>query len=336
MSLQKTAEISPENRKASRSAGLRLILAVMVLGSTLIAPETGAQAKPVWKRLFDGKDLSGWGYTADYWQVEDGTLQGQGKAFYNTFCHSDRKYSDFVLSVKARLWQTPAGYTNSGLQYRSDFIDSATHRMKGYQVDIGDALDGSMYPEGNFPADAKQLMNDPCRKFINPNGWNHFLVTANGGKVRHELNGNFCVEYTATVLDGYIGLQLHATSLVMKVDFKDIYIRPLNNSFAVPESLATTLDDTYAATSIVPITHTAAGSRVDLIGNSLSIPASFWSGNKGRIDVSLRDFRGRTVFSRPIKAEGGASLTIELPALAAGGHILSVTGTGNAYSGVLR
>jgi hypothetical protein len=66
----------------------------------------------------------------------------QGKATFNTFCHTQAKYADFALSLKARLWRTQAGYTNGGLQYRSDFIDSATHRMKGDQVDIGDNLRG--------------------------------------------------------------------------------------------------------------------------------------------------------------------------------------------------
>src|SRR6267142_2617638 len=162
----------------------RMIPAVCVFAGLLggLALDCGADVKPVWMKLFDGKDLAGWGYSPDYWQANAGLLQGQGKATYNTFCHSQRKYSDFVLSVKARLWQTKAGYTNSGLQYRSDFIDSASHRMKGYQVDIGDQLDGSMYPEGAYPPGANMVFNDPCKASINANGWNHFLVTANGNK----------------------------------------------------------------------------------------------------------------------------------------------------------
>ncbi len=309
------------------------ILAAAVLLAA--AASAGAQAKPVWMKLFDGKDLSGWGYSADYWGVDSGMLQGQGKASVNTFCHSDRKYSDFVLSVKARLWQTKAGYTNSGLQYRSAFIDSSAHRMKGYQVDIGDGLDGAMYPEGAYPADANMVGNDACRKFINPNGWNHFLVTANGSKVRHELNGNLCAEYTGSVLDGYIGLQLHATTLVMKVDFKDLYIRPLNNSFVIPEQSATTLDDNFSGTGVVA---RAARTNASLVfsGRDLIVPASFWSGTSGSVRVALNDFSGRSVYARPIAASGVAPLRITLPELAPGTHILSVVGAGGEFSGLLR
>jgi hypothetical protein len=332
MFIQKTA-----NRNRKPPGSLRALAAGLLLASMVC--EAGAQAQPVWMPLFDGSKLTGWGYTADYWGVDSGMIQGQGKATYNTFCHTNRKYSDFVLSVKARLWQTQAGYTNSGLQYRSVFIDSATHRMKGYQVDIGDNLDGSMYPEGAYPPDAKQVFADPCRKFIKPNNWNHYLVTANGGKVKHELNGNFCMEYTATVLDGYVGLQLHATSTVMKVDFKDIYIRPLNNSFAIPESLATVLDDGYSS-GVRP--HAAAVKEgINVIGDRLFIPASFWTGRQGAgrhgvVDISLRDFTGRTKFSRPVRTAGIVPMEISLPALGAGGHILSVTGIGNAYSGIVH
>ena len=307
----------------------------MLIGMTVTV---SASAPAIWKPLFDGRDLLGWGYTSDFWSVDAGLLKGQGKATFNTFCHTDRKYSDFVLTVKARLWQTGAGYTNSGLQYRSDFIDSATHRMKGYQVDIGDNLDGAMYPEGAYPADAKMVMNDPCAKFIKHNDWNQYLVTANGGKIRHELNGNLCLEYTATVLDGYIGLQLHATSLVMKVDFKDLFIRPLNNSFLIPESQAATLDESFSPVSLAPraLVRNEGKENLSVTGNTMYIPASFWSDRSGPIDISLRDFRGRTVYSRPVNGVGEASLSIALPALEAGGHILSVTGGGNAYAGVFR
>jgi hypothetical protein len=294
-----------------------------------------AEVKPVWMPLFDGRDLAGWGFDPQYWQASDGLLQGQGKAAVNIFCHTNRKYSDFVLSVKARLWQTPAGYTNSGLQYRSDFIDSATHRMKGYQVDIGDKLDGAMFPEGAYPPNVYMLGNDPCKPFVKPNDWNHYLVTANGGKVRHELNGNFCLEYNATVLEGYIGLQLHATSLVMKVDFKDLYIRPLNNSFTIPDTQATTLDEAYSSTTGIAGRAPAVDSRIAVNGRSLYIPASFWSGNSSNIRVTLNDLKGRTVFSRPVRAEGTFPTEVSLPALEAGRHVLSITEIGNAYSQVI-
>jgi hypothetical protein len=324
--------MSNENTKSMQvKAGL------MALVFGCAAAGVSAQAKPVWMKLFGGQDLGGWGYTSEYWSVDSGMVRGQGKATFNTFCHTDRKYSDFVLSFKARLWQTQAGYTNSGVQYRSVFIDSSAHRMKGYQVDVGDGLDGSMWPEASYPADAKQVGNDACRKYINANGWNHFLITANGPKVRHELNGNFCAEYTGTVVDGYIGLQLHATSFVMKVDFKDLYIRPLNNSFLIPESQAAILDDNFASAGIVARAQ-GLGPLPRVDGRTLTLPAAFWNGRNGTgaVRVALNDFSGRTVYARPFRGAGSASVEIALPDLAPGAHVLSVAGPGGTFSGLLR
>lgn len=318
--------VKPSIRNQAKTGLLALAFGCAALG-------VSAQAKPVWMKLFDGKALANWGYTSEYWNVDSGMVRGQGKATFNTFCHTDRKFSDFVLSFKARLWQTQAGYTNSGMQYRSVFIDSAAHRMKGYQVDIGDNLDGSMWPEASYPADAKQVMNDACRKAINPNGWNHFLITANGAKVRHELNGTFCAEYTGTVLDGYIGLQLHATSQVMKVDFKDLYIRPLNNSFLIPESMATVLGDNFESAGIVVRNEARLAPRVE--GRTLILPAAFWNGS-GSVRVALNDFSGRTVYARPFDRAGSASVQIALPDLAPGAHVLSVAGPGGNFSGLVR
>lgn len=323
------------SRTVQAKAGLWALLFGCIAGSA------SAQAKPVWMKLFDGADLSGWGYGAEYWSVDSGMVRGQGKSTFNTFCHTDRKFSDFVLSFKARLWQTQAGYTNSGLQYRSVFIDSSAHRMKGYQIDIGDGLDGSMWPEAAYPADAKQVMNEACRKAINANGWNHFLITANGAKVRHELNGTFCAEYAATVTDGYIGLQLHATNQVMKVDFKDLYIRPLNNAFPIPDGKATLLDDNFSSTGIAARAG-AAPAVPTLSGRTLTVPAAFWNGSanaargSGSVRIALNDFSGRTVFSRAFRGAGPTPSEVALPNTVQGAHVLSVAGPGGRYNGLLR
>jgi hypothetical protein len=291
----------------------------------------------LWMKLFDGKDLSKWAYASDYWRVDSGMIHGEGKSPDNIFCHLNRKFSDFVLTTKTRLWQTPQGYTNSGIQYRSVFIDSANHKMKGYQSDIGDSLDGAMYPEGGYPAGAGMIYsNEACRKSIQRNGWNHVVITANGPTVKHELNGNTCLEYTAVVLDGYIGLQLHSTSLVMKVDFEDIYIRPLNNSFTIPDSLAVALDENYSAATLWSKPSASMGGlRVRMEGNRLMIAPSLESGRAGWMNVSFADLQGRVQFNRAYRAQD-RPVEMEIPALGAGGHVLRVTSAGDAVSDVVR
>lgn len=302
-----------------------------------------------WMKLFDGKDLSGWGYASDYWRVDSGMIHGEGKSPDNIFAHVNRKFSDFVLTAKSRLWQTPAGYTNSGIQYRSEFIDSASHRMKGYQSDIGDSLDGAMYPEGGYPAGVNmQYITDACKKSIHANGWNQVVITANGTKVTHELNGNKCLEYTATVLNGYIGLQLHSTDLVMKVDFRDIYIRPLNNSFTIPDSLAVTLDDTYSPmeSAILARPRSPSPGRYHRMeGDRLVLASQLWGGDAVSLRVTLSDMQGKVEFAGAYPAGGPAPVELVLPPLGDGLHVLRVlplptaaaaAPAGKAFSDVVR
>ena len=218
-----------------------------------LAAAACAQRDTAWLPLFGGKDMAKWAFSKDCWRADSGMLIGQGKSAFSTFCHTRRAYSDFVFSGWTRLWETSAGYANSGIQYRSGFIDSTSHRMQGYQWDIGGGFDGSILPENGFPLDAPpREVSEACRGTIRKNGWNHVVITADRGVVRHELNGVTCLEFQASVTEGYIGLQFPATATVMKVDFRDLYIRPLNGSFSIPDSEAVYPGE-YTTIGLVPL-----------------------------------------------------------------------------------
>ncbi len=215
------------------------ITVLAVLGSIAAGWAAETQSDVAWLPLFDGKALSKWSFAPDFWRADSGMLIGQGKSSVSTFCHTRAAYSDFVFSGWTRLWETTAAYSNSGIQYRSGFIDSLSHRMQGYQWDIGGGFDGSLLPENGFPHDTPpREISEACRASIRKNGWNHVVITADRGLIRHELNGITCLEFNASVADGYIGFQFPATTTVMKVDFRDLYIRPLNGSFVIPDSEA--------------------------------------------------------------------------------------------------
>ena len=226
---------------------MRGTLMGMCLACAMVAH---SQSVTTWMPLFNGVDLAGWRFSDQFWRTEAGAIHGEGKATGNTYCFLPARYSDFVLVAKTRLWQSEAGYTNSGIQYRSAFIDSSAFRMKGYQWDMGDGWDGSLYPEGHYPEGLQAIREtEECQRANLRNDWNQVVISADGDKVIHELNGKRCVEYKAEVKDGFIGLQLNATRIVMKVEFKDIFIRPLNGSFAIPESAAVRLGPDFAPES---------------------------------------------------------------------------------------
>jgi hypothetical protein len=299
------------------------------------------QTETPWMNLFNGKDLNRLSYVKENWRADSGMIVGKAKSSYNNFCHTTRKFSDFSLSIRARLWETSTAYINSGIQYRSAFIDSGKHSLKGYQMDIGDGYNGSMYPEGGYPAGAKNVSPSPaCRAeaVAKANQWCHYLITADGQKIRHEMNGILCAEYTGTQADGYIGMQLHFTDIVMEVNFKDVFIRPLNNSFAIPDSLSTYLNADYTSKTASRISLAGGASRsypLRLQGNTLTVSPLF-RGADGTVHVSLSDPSGRTRFSRSIVADGELPLAVGLPDFGAGNLLLRVGRGPKAYAGVVR
>lgn len=130
---------------------MKLRLAFLSLGFAALsfAADSG------FKSLFNGKDLSGWEGTADFWSVRDGALTGQTTAEKvlkaNTFLvYKDAKPANFELRLQFKLTaQNPDNRANSGVQYRSKVMDAATFVVGGYQADIDSPFKytGMLYEE---------------------------------------------------------------------------------------------------------------------------------------------------------------------------------------------
>ncbi|RPH41038.1 MAG: DUF1080 domain-containing protein [Planctomycetota bacterium] len=179
-----------------------------------------------WISLFNGKDLTGWEGNMDIWRVVDGYIQGKiDKIGYNTFLVYGVPFSDFVLEAKFIL---PKG-GNSGIQYRSKVKDQAKFIVGGYQADIGGGYWGILYEEQGRGILVKPVKD--VEKTIKFDDWNTFVVTANGSKVKHEVNGVVSVDFDDTdekkrAAEGVIALQYHAPGN-FEIRFKDIRIKPI-------------------------------------------------------------------------------------------------------------
>src|SRR5262245_41026487 len=94
------------------------------------APPEGFQA------IFNGKDLSGWEGSPEYWSVKDGCLTGvtDGSLRYNRFSiWRGGTLKNFELRVQVKV--TAGG--NSGLNYRSKHReDLGEWVVTGYQCDV--------------------------------------------------------------------------------------------------------------------------------------------------------------------------------------------------------
>ena len=184
--------------------------------------------------LFDGKSFEGWnGDTKKTWRIEDGSLVGGSlteKLPRNEFLATNREYGDFALKLKFRLLGDPSKtFVNSGVQFRSQRIKDS-HEMIGYQADLGNGFWGSLYDESRrnkvlVAADPKAMLGA-----LKADGWNEYVVRAEGRRIRTWLNGVQGIDYTEPdekiPQAGHIGLQIHGGGPA-EVRFKDIVIEEL-------------------------------------------------------------------------------------------------------------
>jgi len=219
------------------------------LAAALLAACAGSSpVQPPWNTLFDGKTLDGWKGTS-HWTVEDGAITGRStkdaplKA--NTFLvWQGGEVGDFELTFRYRI---VGG--NSGVQYRSRLVDPAKFVVAGYQADFeaGKTYSGILYEEKGrgilanrgqatvWKAGAKKPevagalgKSDESQARIRHEDWNEYRVVAQGGHLRHFINGVATAEFTdetdVGARRGILALQLHAGP-PMVVQFKDILLR---------------------------------------------------------------------------------------------------------------
>ncbi|MDW8353800.1 MAG: DUF1080 domain-containing protein [Bryobacterales bacterium] len=180
-----------------------------------------------WVPLFNGKDLSGWVKVGqEKWEVENGTIHGQGITKEYGYLRTEKKYSDFHLFLRFKC----EGPGNSGVFFRTEFKPGTTIVTQGLQFEIDKTVGrhtGGVYGDGRgwivWPAPERETV-------IKPDDWNDFLLKVEGNRYVSYLNGVLMVDFTdpnPKSFDGYIALQLHSGGEA-NMRFKDIYIRDLS------------------------------------------------------------------------------------------------------------
>ncbi|MFP4094787.1 MAG: DUF1080 domain-containing protein [Cyclobacteriaceae bacterium] len=87
--------------------------------------------------IFNGETLDGWEGDTNFWRVENATLVGEitpDKPLKNNsfIIWKGGEVGDFELKTEVRI--TESG--NSGINYRSDRLDTLPYALRGYQADI--------------------------------------------------------------------------------------------------------------------------------------------------------------------------------------------------------
>lgn len=166
---------------------------LMLYTSCSSSQHSNARSKDGYRMIFDGKTLDGWEYDPLYWRVEDGALVGEITPSTilknNSFIiKKDLILHDFDLKVEYRI----STRGNSGINYRSEKIDSIPYAMRGYQADINgqNNYTGQNYEERGRTTLAYQgqkvIVNGPgvsslLRDNIKSNAWTKTTVTGSLG-----------------------------------------------------------------------------------------------------------------------------------------------------------
>jgi hypothetical protein len=213
--------------------------------------------------IFDGKTLNGWEGDSAYWRVENGELVGERKATdepleRNTFIiWKGGEPVDFELKLMYKI--SPEG--NSGINYRSELVESIPNALKGYQADIDgkNNYTGQNYEERKrttlaYRGQVVEVPNgkhgesknnawttvivkdtlgdlDKLKSSIKDADWNECRIVAKGNRLQHYVNGVLMSDVTDNdpenrKMAGLIGVQIHVGP-PMKVAFKDIKLKTL-------------------------------------------------------------------------------------------------------------
>jgi len=204
-----------------------------ILALAVVFISSQAFAEPV--ALFDGKTLDGWeSPTPELWKVNDGVItggDGTTRIPHNDFLCTKKSYQNFTLRMMIRMTGDPAtGMINSGIQIRSQRVPNNTE-ASGYQCDYGDPTWwGSIYDEARRNRLIAQSDMEKLDPVLKRDGWNEYVIRAEGPRIRTFLNGVQGVDYTEEdpkiAMDGIIGIQVHSGGNT-KIEVKDITIDEL-------------------------------------------------------------------------------------------------------------
>ncbi|SFR66910.1 3-keto-disaccharide hydrolase [Maribacter stanieri] len=130
--------------------------------------------------IFDGKTLSNWKGDPTYWSVQNGNLVGEVTPETllksNTFIiWQGGQPDDFELKLEFKI----ATSGNSGINYRSELLDTIPNALKGYQADI----DGKMRYTG-------QNYEEKKRATLAYRGENVIINTQNNSNEPESLRAN--------------------------------------------------------------------------------------------------------------------------------------------------
>jgi len=162
---------------------MRLACAGLVVAAMAILAEAGPAApaatarRPVWRDLFNGKDLTGWNAKPGSWVVENGALARRGGGDIWT----KERFGDFVLDLEFKVAQG----ANSGVFIRT--ANTGDCVQTGIEVQVLDSFGKAQPSKHDCGAiyDCLAPMRNPVKA---PGEWNRMIIKCRASRIRVTLN----------------------------------------------------------------------------------------------------------------------------------------------------
>ena len=145
-----------------------------------------------WRPLWDSRTMAGWTkFGGGEWSIENGALHGVSPASSKDrgFLMSDREFADFTVRLQYKVVKG-----NSGFFFRMADPTVAAKGAFAYEAEIDPARDygGLLEPRGR-----QWLVHpDPAKaaEYYKPDDWNQMTVSAHGGRIVLQINGERTVD----------------------------------------------------------------------------------------------------------------------------------------------
>ncbi len=223
------------------------------LGSMIALPVITADDG--WIPLFDGKSLDGWRPSENKgtWSVKDGCLESNGPRSH-LFYNGPVRNADFKnFELKGEVMSWPGA--NSGLFFHTAFQPQGWPE-KGFEVQVCNSCQG----EGDYRERKKTGslygVRNVYKAFARDNEWFQLHVLVRGKNVQTRLNGTLLVDYvepgepvrvspTHEHILGHGTFALQGHDAGSRVRFRNILVRPFEDSLASPSSEVPVVDEVY-------------------------------------------------------------------------------------------
>lgn len=233
---------------------------VLLAAAWLAAFPLAGQSVPVFRDLFNGKDLEGWvnvNTDEDTWTVKDGVLICKGQPI--GVMRSDKQYENFILHIE---WKHIEAGGNSGVFAWSDAKPGEKNRLPaGVEVQMLelDAITGRKGSDGQplslayvhgdlfgaggveiVPDNPRGVRSSPLEYRAKGRGeWNTYDVVAIDGVIKLAVNGKFVNGISkSTYKKGYLCLESEGK----EIHFRNIKIMELPPGVTSPEQSTPVLD----------------------------------------------------------------------------------------------